>query len=228
MSRFTTEIRFICETAAGLMESKGFNSLDEILTKAAPVVFDFDFPVYDELYRLPLEIKILRHFYTREISEETVGLWKLRLCDKLNMIMPYYNQLYTSATYTYNPLYNVDTTREHDTTGNTAMTAEITNSTSTSGTTSDKFSDTPQGGLISVEDGTYLTTARVVNDGNDSNGKSNENRDVDTTEKYVEHVTGKQGTESYSSMIKEYRETLLNIDEMLIEELEPLFFGLWE
>ena len=113
MSKYTTEVRFICETEAGYTESKGFNSIDSILDIAAPKIFNFDFPIFDENYRLPLEKKILRH-YTREISEETVGLWKLRLQDRLCMIMPYYNKLYQSELLQFNPLYDVDVTRTHE------------------------------------------------------------------------------------------------------------------
>ena len=113
MSRYTTEVRFICENAAGYDESKGFNDIDDILTVAAPKVFNFDFPIFDEAYRLPLEKKILRHNYTREIGEETVGLWKLRIQDTLCNIMPYYNKLYESELIKFNPLYDVDMTTTH-------------------------------------------------------------------------------------------------------------------
>ncbi len=113
MSKFTTEVRFICESESGLVESKGFNSISEILYLSAPKIFNFDFPIFDESYRLPLETKILRHYYTREISEETVGLWKLRLQDRLCMIMPYYNQLYESELIKFNPLYNYDLSSDY-------------------------------------------------------------------------------------------------------------------
>ena len=113
MSKYTTEIRFICETAAGLTESEGFNSVDDILSKAAPLVFNFNWPIFDENYRLPLEIKILRHYYTREIGAETVGLWKLQLQQKLYEIMPYYNQLYESQLLKFNPFDDVDLTTDH-------------------------------------------------------------------------------------------------------------------
>ena len=33
---------------------------------------------------------------------------------------------------------------------------------------------------------------------------------------------------SYAKMLKEFRETFLNIDMMVIESLSDLFFGLWE
>ena len=69
MSKYTTEVRYICETYAGLSESSGYSNVDDILTKAAPKVFDFDFPIFDEDYRLGLEKKILLNYYTREICE---------------------------------------------------------------------------------------------------------------------------------------------------------------
>lgn len=135
MSKYTTEVRFLCETEAGLTESRGFNSIDSILQEAAPKIFNFDFPIFDETYRLPLEIKILRYYYTREICEETVGLWKLRLQNKLNLIMPYYNQLYESELIKFNPLYDVDLTTDHERKNKTDETTETTGSETGNSTT---------------------------------------------------------------------------------------------
>lgn len=128
MSKYTTEVRFLCETEAGLTESQGFNSIDSILQEAAPKIFNFDFPIFDENYRLPLEIKILRYYYTREICEETVGLWKLRLQNKLNLIMPYYNQLYESELIKFNPMYDTDLTTDHERTNQQDEATENTGS----------------------------------------------------------------------------------------------------
>lgn len=111
MSKYTTEVRFICENAAGLTESSGYSRIDEVINKAIPAVFSFDFPIFDEAYRNVLCKKILKHYYTREICEETVGLWKLRLDTRMNEIMPYYNQLYKSELIEFNPLYDVDIAR---------------------------------------------------------------------------------------------------------------------
>ena len=125
MSKYTTEVRYIVETANNLTESAGFDDVDELIENACPNIFSFDFPIFDELYRLPLEKKILMHYYTREISEETVGLWKLRLCTRLREIMPYYNKLYNSELLVFNPLYDVDYTTTGQRTGdeeNTNMT----------------------------------------------------------------------------------------------------------
>ena len=119
MSKFTTEVRYICETSAGLYDSVGFNDIETVLDgcchspKQSTDVFNFDFPIYDESYRLVLEKNILRHYYTREICEETVGLWKLRLQSRLNEIMPYYNKLYESSLIDFNPMYDVNYTTTH-------------------------------------------------------------------------------------------------------------------
>ena len=112
MSKYTTEVRYICETYAGYTESQGFDKVEDIITAAAPHIFD-DFEIYDENYRLVLEKKILRNYYTREISEETVGLWKLRLNAKMDLIMPFYNKLYRSSLLEFNPFYDVDLTRDY-------------------------------------------------------------------------------------------------------------------
>lgn len=319
MSKYTTEIRFICETSAGLNTSEGYNSVNDILNNSIPKIFDFEFPIYDENYRNVLCKKILKHYYTREIAFETVGLWKLKLDTKLNEIMPYYNELYKTNLLEFNPLYDVDLTRKHktdnagtqkmtgkvDSTGRTETiddvqerqnTEQSINSTTTNDgrnkqTTSqedtqtsnkqhgenkqhiDAFSDTPQGALNNVENLLYLTDARKITDINsvtetdtiinnseneiitdkdettqlretseneniknvDSTSVSNVSNNADSqsnvivsnTEDYIETVKGKQGTQSYPSMLKEFRETLLNIDLMIIDELSDLFFNLW-
>lgn len=263
MSKYTTELRFICENHAGLTESEGYNDTGLIIQTAAPYVFSFNFPIFDENYRLPLEIKILRHYYTREISEETYGLWKLRLEATMNEIMPYYNQLYRSELLEFNPLYDVDLTTTHDKdnssnengtkrdvfTGSTEHTDDSTRRyTGTQNTQSDdwnKYSDTPQGGLTNVDEMRYLTNA--TNETGDSTRTDNlqtkydneSNTDISntdnitttnaitSTEDFLQHVTGKSGGISYSKLLQEYRNTFLNIDMMVIDELQDLFFKLW-
>ena len=121
MSKYTTEVRYICEIEAGLSESSGFNNIGQVLHSSHNSVIG-DYPIFDEKYRETLNTKILRHYYTREICEETVGLWKLRLNTRMNEIMPYYNKLYSSELLNFNPFYDIDLTTNHlrneDTKGN--------------------------------------------------------------------------------------------------------------
>lgn len=299
MSKYTVELRYICETAAGLEESVGDNDVENVIQQALPNIFNFNFPIFDETYRSVLETKILRHYYTREIAFETVGLWKLKLRTKLNEIMPYFNKVYKSELLDFNPLYDVDLTRTYvkdssgtrDTTGkidsenssrteqngsnsqttdrNVNTSVNNTNNSTDDGTVNrtgsntDKYSDTPQGAITDLAADRYLTNARLISetegtathgtnnttqtgstestDNTEANGESEnitevsgntnsnttENVNMTDTEEYLERVSGKQGTGSYSDMILKYRETFLNIDLQVIESLEDLFFQLW-
>lgn len=271
MSVYTTQVRFICEAEAGLKKSVGYDDVNTVIQNAIPKIFSFDWPIFDESYRNVLETKILKHYYTKEIGLETYGLWKLKLDTKLNEIMPYYNQLYKSALLDFNPLYDIDITRNHtgkktgtealkgnvgvngqvivDNHGNVNTTDNTTVANTTTSENIDKFSATPQGAIDNLRNEKYLTNARMVNDTNTSNGTTtgktdtstdsttdtttntttttNNSTTINNTEDYLETVKGKQGTQSYASLIMEFRETFLNIDMMVIDDLSELFMNIW-
>lgn len=247
MSKYTTEVRFICESKSGLSESKGFGSVDEVLNGSWNKIFTSKVSFFDEEYRGVLCKKILKHYYLREIGCETVGIWLLWMNTKLEEIMPYYNKLYESELIKFNPMYDVDWNRKGNKTGNESGSGSRSTSGNNSGTNTqsgtssntrkDLYSDTPQGALTGVESETYLTNARKVSDsgetgvngstsGSYEDSESSSNK-VDTTEDYVESVTGKQGGSSYSKLLNEFRETFLNIDIQVIEEFDEMFMGLW-
>lgn len=60
-------------------------------------IFDFDYPLFDDDYKLELETKIVDKFYYREIGMETPDRFKRYLRSKMQIIMPYYNNLYKST-----------------------------------------------------------------------------------------------------------------------------------
>lgn len=72
-------------------------------------LFDFDYPFFDETYRETFETHFVTHFYMREIGFETIGLFKMRLEDWLDLNMPYFNQLFLSEKITFDPLTNTKT-----------------------------------------------------------------------------------------------------------------------
>lgn len=113
MSKYTTTLRNVCETLAGFSESQGFDNTLEIINTAAPKLFNFPFPIWDDNYKSVLEHKIIAHYYFNEIGEETLGLWKMRLYTRLNEIMPFYNELYKTTIIEFNPLIDTDYTVEH-------------------------------------------------------------------------------------------------------------------
>jgi hypothetical protein len=215
MSKYTTEVRYICEQKAGLQESVGFNNINSVLDKSWDKIFTTNWEIFDESYRKILCEKILRSYYTREICAETVGLWQLWLDSTLCEIMPMYNQLYKTTIYEFNPLYNTDMTTtftktvtgndSKTTTGNTSKWNDVSNynkntktddytvkdsskteSTSKGNTNSEssnndtsaetnKFNDTPQGGVNGIESGNYLTDIRMISRTGTTTNSSDEN-----------------------------------------------------
>lgn len=142
MSKYTTEVRFICESKSGLENSSGADNVDEVITGAWNKIFTSKAPFFDESYRSVLCQKILKHYYLREICCETVGIWKLWMNERLETIMPYYNQLYESELIKFEPLNDVNLTRKHDRTvdgteernGETSDTANGTREITNNGT----------------------------------------------------------------------------------------------
>lgn len=251
MSKYTTEVRFVCENMSGLESSTGADKVDEVISKSWNKIFTSKVQIFDESYREVICSKILKHYYLREICSEVVGIWKLWMNERLEMILPYYNKLYESARLEFDPLKDVNYSRTYDKTGSDVGTGSRSTEGTNSGTgestqtntntskTVDKYADTPQGALDNVESGTYLSNARIVNvndsaslkgtnksSGNYSDSE-NSNSTMNSTEKYVESIAGKMGTASYSKMLNEYRSTLLNIDAMVVNEFSDLFMQLW-
>ena len=223
MSKYTTEVRFICESLAGNSESVGGNCIDNVIQRAIPQIFDFDFPIFKSDYKNVLATKILKHYYTREIGYETYGLWKFKLSVRLNEIMPYFNQLYESTLLEFNPLLDVDYTRKHEGERNKEEQgkSEGTNNTINLSV----YSDTPQGSVENLDNGSYMTSASKTTDSTQGNNTSeNKLKDVDS---FLETVKGKMGGSDYSEKLIKYRQTFLNIDMMVIEALSDLFINLW-
>ena len=242
MSKYTTELRFICESKAGLTNSVGFNQIDDVISNSWNKIFDH-FPIFDESYRSVLCSKILKHYYTREISAETVGLWQLWLNTRMGEIMPYYNKLYESALLEFDPFKDTNYSRNHggtftgDTRRNGRSDVSVDNSVTSNGTSNSKnlFSDTPQGAITNIENESYLTNATLIKDtdtnttntdGN-STTQNTETTGVTNTDNWIETIVGKQSTVSYSKLLQEFRDTFLNIDVMIINDLSDLFMNLW-
>ena len=242
MSKYTTELRFICESKAGLSNSVGFNQIDDVISNSWNKIFD-NFPIFDESYRSVLCSKILKHYYTREISAETVGLWQLWLNTRMGEIMPYYNKLYESALLEFDPFKDINYTRNHggtftgDTVRNGRSEIDVDNSVTSNGTSNSKnlFSDTPQGAITNIENESYLTNATLIKDtdtnttntdGN-STTQNTETTGITNTDNWIETIVGKQSTVSYSKLLQEFRDTFLNIDVMIINDLSDLFMNLW-
>lgn len=251
MSLFTTEVRYICERAAHYDESQGFAKVDDILKNVWDKVIPQGWEIFDEEYRGVLCQKILKHYYTREIGLETVGLWQLKLETKLGEIMPYYNELYRTKLFEFDPFKDVDYYRDHKGKGNSL--SEGNREVNTTGTRGDVehtenetnatewniYSDTPQGSLNNVEREEYLTNARKITDNRTgeqdttrdtdttSNSEETAQNEINTTDEYLDHIYGKFNSRSYMSLVREVRDNIINVDMMIIDDLKDLFMLLW-
>lgn len=233
MSRYTIELRYLIEGNYDL----GLK----------------DYPIFDESYREQLNNKIIQHYYFREIGFETEALFKNRLNQKMNEIMPYYNQMYESSKLKIDPLSTIDLeevfSRKSKTTGEgTSSTSGTGNNTNNFNSTDitdygkiSKFSDIAQAQTTPNEilNDKYLTSA-TVDDGQDKNtntgtntsqtesttsGTSTDKRNLDEDTTLTRK--GNNGTASESELLNMYRETFLNIDMMIIDDLDELFLGIW-
>ncbi len=247
MSKYTTELRWICESKSGFTETQLLTkTVDEIIEAARTHIFDFEYPkdaYFNSRYPI-LETKILKHYYTREIAAETVGLWKLWLNDRMNIIMPKYNRLYLLQDQAYQKeLLNIDITERDAGSENTNRSSDFTrtdalrhtNTINESGTNRNRFSDTPQGGIANVENDSYLTNYRYVNmtnqhlaDSADSGTQRNAGSDIIAgTHDITRTESGYRGNKTYAELVAEYSKNIINIDAMIIKDLKDLFIMLW-
>ena len=193
---------------------------------------------YGTAYKVPtraeLNNKILSYYRFREIGFETVGRFLFELETALNEIMPYYNQLFYSADQDFNPIYNVDyirNTQRNKSDTNIGSQSSSTNSSAT-GTSTDNSknvtSDTPQNQLgitnAQLDQLDYASEASWGKNSNStsdtSNSTSNASNSVIGNEKegIVETTKGNFGVTSAQDLIMKYRETLLNIEQLIIHD----------
>ena len=234
MSKYTTELRYILESLIGSSFTPNTTPLD-VIDLSWNKVFDFNFPIFDENHRKTLCTNILLNFYTREIGMETYALWKTKLISKMLLIMPKYNLLYEAWSKDFNPLDNVNINKNStvDYTSKITENNNVDTTTSSNGESQSKnlFSDTPQGGLTGLDNETYLTQAsKAINNYNDETSKQEQSdkdsNKIDNT-KNIETIVGKNNSESYGKILNDYKEYVINIDNLIIDELEPLFMQMW-
>lgn len=195
----------------GLYNTKVTVELRELV--AGYPIWDFDYPTfYTGEEKKDFEQKIIDHYYFRQIGQETAARWHHYFKARIREIMPYYVQLYRTIKIMdaiEDPFGNVDVTEtfEQQTTGSASSSADNT----------EKFSDTPQGTIDNLE--THLTNATKTNGSAES--ESNE------TVTHTYHKKGNQGVNTYAHDMKEYREILLNIDKLIIDDLADLFLMIY-
>lgn len=209
------------------------------------------YPLYDEAHRPVLNEKIIQTYWNEEIAHETDSMFRQSMRARMLLIMDTYNKLFESEALEYDPLLSVDMTTDSDTqshtdteghtdtqTGTTAEGhSDTTNTSESSGTGAARNFTFPQQ-QIGI-DGAYATTGSESTSGSTGSGTGSEDTTSSQDSTGTEDSTGTQdgttsGTthqhgrgQSAQSLIAEFRNNILNIDMMIVDDLSIMFMDTW-
>lgn len=219
MSEYTTTFYDI---GIGISPHPWKDSTEDIVENARKFIFTFTFPFYDDNKLEEFQKKFIKHFFFREIGFETVNLFKFRLNETLNLIMPYYNKLYL-ANEEKLEIFTTDKFQEQvNSESNSETNVKGNSNTNYNEESITRFSSTPQGGLNNVKNDKYLTSLTLDNNSgeteSDTSSTSNGNSNVITT-----RTNEGRGGVSEATLLQQYYDVQRNIDEEVFDSLEELF-----
>ena len=166
--------------------------------------------------------RIITHFYTREIGTDAPGQFIMFVKDKMNEIMETYAPLIYSASIKYDPLVNVDYTESYHSTND-----GVSNSSSNSkGSALTVNSDTPQGQISksAILQGDYASSTGA----NETDNTVTDNTNTRGTQDYTKTMKGNSGVSATAQkMVLQYRENIRALNSEIINDLEPLFMGIY-
>ena len=198
-------------------------------------LFDFEYDFYEESKKEQFEQKFIDYFYMREIEHATAEEFKHELRTKLNLIAPYYKQLYETELKSKNIefLLNKDLkeTFIREVESDTESLSNFNNESNGKANveTLSTTNDTPQNKVDDLDK--YISSASK--DKNTSNTSSSDNgssisQNSNTAKEETTLISkGNIGTTSSAQLLRDWRDVLINIDMMILEECEELFFKLF-
>lgn len=190
-------------------------------------IFDFEYDFYtnDLDIKRNFEKKFINHYYFYEIGFESVYKWKWYLKSKLDLLAPYYKEMYNTILRSYeidfmlNKDYTETFIREIETENNTL--AETNNNTIVNNL--GKSSNINNGlSSVSLEE-KNLTNIDKTEETNNTNQTTKQKDNNNQTETNTLVGKGNIGTTSSADLLIGWRESIINIDNMIIEELRDLF-----
>lgn len=224
MTVYTMRLSDLIDVRGGhtTIDDNGLRVLDK------PAILHLDkYPIFDEAHRPVLNSLILDTYWNREIAHETADIFIGQLRMTMQRIMPTYNKVYESTLLDFDPLVTTDITVESKGTSDSTSDRDSTaDSTSTQdGESRSVAYDTPSQAL--KPDGHY---ASAGTDGKSASTTTSTASDEASARERNESE-GSSRTVGYAgspaALVQAYRESILNVDELVVEELEPLFFMLW-
>lgn len=206
--------------------------IKDLASVGRTTIFDFDYPLSDNITKEEFETMILNKFLMRRIGFETLTAFKIQLNVKLNEIMPMYNKLidllYDESSFGEVTKRKGFDNRIVDNTSNT--TNKMTNNSNTThqNISDRRGSNTPQNELDNIKNGKYVTEYHYDKDNstNEDNSISNgESQNISNTKdnnNYEETTSKINMFEIYSKLNEEIK----NIYTMIFKDLDCLFYQL--
>lgn len=198
-----------------------------------------DYPIFQEEYREELNKLIIEQYYFREIGQETPEMFKRLLNRKMRLEMPYFNQMYLTQLRDYDPMSTMDMrTDSTNDTESTSKRAEESNAKSVSDTSAEAASrarnvtsDTPVTQLSGAED--YATGLADALSSQTSKSAVKGETDGSTSAEDSSQSLAKALSRTYgysanpNELLQSWRDTITNVDALVIEMLNPLFMGVF-
>ena len=186
---------------------------------------DYDF--YLEENKKNFEKKFFDKYFDREIYCKNPFVFRRALLGKLNLIMPYYKQLYQTEleSKNINFLLNKDLKEEFIRDIENSAKGSATSTGTTTGESTNIFSDTPEGQISNIEKFMSNGTINKANDSTQTN--SNSNSTGKTTEKTSFLSQGNIGVTSSAELLDKWRSVIINIDDLILNDLEGLFLDIY-
>ena len=181
------------------------------------------YTIFDESYRPGLNQKIIEHYWNQEIGHETISMFTFAMKRKMNEIMPYYNQLYKSEQLKFDPFNTVDMDSLSNSEADTTGTSKSDTTSSSDAKSRAVMSQFPQNMLS--DNGDYATSAQDNTSDTAATGGSVEESAGNQTGKVSGNVKGRQGPAA--GLLMQYRQSFLNVDMMIINDLAELFMLIW-
>ena len=186
-------------------------------------LFDFDYDFYNEEHKKEFEEKFINRYMFDEIGFETVSRFKHFLKEKLNRIAPYYNQLYQTEVRCLEGDIDFMLNKDLHETINVKDKNTSKSKTNAKSKTLNKESYLDNGNAsLDLTEGNLTGVNSSDGSGITESDMSGEN------EQLTELISkGNIGVTSSAELLKQWRQVLINIDEMIIEECRDLFMLLY-
>lgn len=228
----------------GDKDEDDYTKIKDLAKEGRSTIFNFDYPLTNNITKEKFETMILNHFLQRRIGFETVTAFRIQLDVKLNEIMPIYNKMFdalenwdifndgekTVRTGTDNRTQN----STQNSTNNTNNNLTNHSTTSTNDISDRRNSELPQNQLEDLRNGSYVTnynydtTSNNGEDNSTSQGSSisTNNSTNNSTDNNIYNETITRTPADKIAILKEMQENIKSIYTMIFKDLECLFYQL--